>query len=142
MTNSFGGDDHHISHIITATILSTLRGERPLIKQSGRDRKGYLYVKDTAEGLLAVAEGVAAKKELAGEAFNIVPNESFTVREVVNAIQKEIGLEIDPVVERPDADFEYEHLSNAKARDVLYWKPRYSLKDALAETIAWYKNRV
>ena len=65
MTNSYGGDDHHVAHIITATILSALQEERPVIKQSGRDRKGYLYIKDTAQGLLAVAEGVAGSRELA-----------------------------------------------------------------------------
>ncbi len=29
MTNSFGGDDHHVNHIITATLLSALRNEPP-----------------------------------------------------------------------------------------------------------------
>ena len=62
MTNSYGGDDHHVAHIITATILSALKNERPVIKQSGKDRKGYLYIKDTAQGLLAVAEGVAGSR--------------------------------------------------------------------------------
>lgn len=139
MTNSYGGDDHHTSHIITASILSALRGERPVIKQSGRDRKGYLFVKDTAEGLLAVAEG-AAKKELAGEAFNIVPNESHTVLELVRAVQQAAGTQHDPVVERPDAHFENEHLDNAKARRLLNWTPKYSLADGLKETIAWYRE--
>ena len=92
MTNSYGGDDHHLAHIITATILSALKNERPVIKQSGRDRKGYLYIKDTAEGLLAVAEGVAAKRELRGEAFNLVPNDAVTVNELVAAILDVVGV--------------------------------------------------
>ncbi len=29
MTNSYGGDDHHVAHIITGTILAALKNERP-----------------------------------------------------------------------------------------------------------------
>ena len=56
ITNSYGGDDHHITHIVTATILSALKNESPIIKQSGRDRKGYSYIKDTVAGIMAIAE--------------------------------------------------------------------------------------
>jgi len=140
MTNSYGGDDHHTSHIITASILSALRGERQIINQSGRDRKGYLYVKDTAEGLLAVAEGEALKPHLAGEAFNIVPNEAYTVLELLRAVQVATDTHLDPVVERPEAHFENEHLDNAKARRLLGWTPQHSLAQGLSETVAWYRN--
>jgi len=140
MTNSFGGDDHHVTHIITATILSALAGNQPVIKQSGKDRKGYLYIKDTAQGLLAVAEGLMQKPALRGEAFNIVPNEAYTVLELVRAVSEATGLKLEPVVNNPQAHFEDEHLDNGKAAKELGWQPKYSLADGLKETIAWYRE--
>jgi CDP-glucose 4,6-dehydratase len=140
MTNSYGGDDHHVAHIITGTILSALRGERPVIKQSGHDRKGYLYIKDTAEGLLAVAAGVAASKELHGEAFNLVPNEAITVLDLVKTIIKAAGANVEPILQNPAAPFEEEHLDNAKARRLLDWTPKYDLTAGLQETIEWYER--
>jgi CDP-glucose 4,6-dehydratase len=140
MTNSFGGDDHHVTHIITATILSALAGKQPVIKQSGRDRKGYLYIKDTAQGLLAVAEGLMQKPELRGEAFNIVPDEAYTVVELVRAVSAATGLKLEPVVQNPAAEFDNEHLDNSKAAKLLGWKPRYPLAQGLSETIAWYRE--
>ncbi|HTU27234.1 MAG TPA: NAD-dependent epimerase/dehydratase family protein [Pirellulales bacterium] len=140
MTNSFGGDDHHVSHIITATILSCLRGEAPVIKQSGKDRKGYLYVKDTAEGLLAVAAGVAKKQSLRGEAFNLVPNEAWTVLELVKTIMQIAGMKGSPAVHKPEAEHEDEYLDNAKAREQLGWVPKYDFQRAIAETLEWYKT--
>jgi CDP-glucose 4,6-dehydratase len=141
MTNSYGGDDHHVTHIITGTILSSLKGERPVIKQSGRDRKGYLYIKDTAEGLLAIAEGAATNPEVAGEAFNLCPNEAVTVIDLVRTITRAVGQDADPVVQNPAAEHEEEHLDNSKAKRMLGWSPRYSLADGLAESIAWYREQ-
>lgn len=140
MTNSFGGDDHHVAHIITATILSVLKNERPVIKQSGRDRKGYLYIKDTAQGLLAVAEGVAGSKELGGEAFNLVPNEALPVIDLVRAILAAADVMLEPEVRSPDAPYEVEHLDNTKARQQLGWTPQFDLASGLRETIAWYRS--
>jgi CDP-glucose 4,6-dehydratase len=139
MTNSFGGDDHHVAHIITATLLSSLRNEQPVIKQSGRDRKGYLYIEDTAEGLLAVAEGVAKSKELRGEAFNLVPNEAVTVTDLVSTILDVTGSKLKPQVLNPDAHFEEEHLDNSKARKLLDWTPAHDLRAGLRKTLDWYR---
>jgi CDP-glucose 4,6-dehydratase len=138
MTNSFGGDDHHVAHIITATILSALKNERPVIKQSGKDRKGYLYIKDTAQGLLALAEGVAGSKSLCGEAFNLVPNEAVSVIDLVRAILAVAGVELEPEVLHPNAPHEEEHLDNSKARTLLDWTPQYDLHAGLRETVAWF----
>ena len=140
MTNSFGGDDHHVAHIITATILSALKNERPVIKQSGKDRKGYLYIKDTAQGLLAVAEGVARRRELRGEAFNLVPNDAVAVIDLVRTILTTAGRHLEPEVLNPGAAFEEEHLDNSKARELLGWTPQHDLASGLRETIAWFRQ--
>jgi len=140
MTNSYGGDDHHVAHIITGSILSVLRGQRPVIKQSGQDRKGYLYIEDTADGLLAVAEGVAGSANLAGEAFNLVPDKAITTLDLVQAIVAAAGSDLDPIVQNPAAPHEEEFLDNSKARRLLGWAPRHELAAGLAKTIAWYRG--
>jgi CDP-glucose 4,6-dehydratase len=140
MTNSYGGDDHHLAHIITATILSAIKREPPIIKQSGQDRKGYLYIKDTAEGLLAVAAGVAGNPELRGEAFNLVPNEAVTVIELVRTILTALGVPGQPQILNPNAPREEEHLDNSKARQLLGWSPRYDLASGVRETADWFRG--
>ncbi len=139
MTNSYGGDDHHVAHITTATLLSAMKGERPVIKQSGRDVKGYLYIEDTAEGLLAVAEGVARNEVLRGEAFNLVPNEAVTVSELVQTVLEVVGAKLEPVIQHPDSPYEEEHLDNAKARKLLGWTPAHDLRSGLQKTLEWYR---
>ena len=139
MTNSYGGDDHHVAHITTATLLSAMKDEQPVIKQSGRDVKGYLYIEDTAEGLLAVAEGVARDEALRGEAFNLVPNEAVTVSDLVRTVLEVVGSKREPVIQNPDAPYEEEHLDNSKARKLLGWTPAHDLRAGLAKTLEWYR---
>src|SRR5439155_14452220 len=58
ITNTFGGRDHHKDHLVTATILAIVRGDAPAIRSSGRAVRGYMYVRDTVEAFLALAESV------------------------------------------------------------------------------------
>lgn len=139
MTNSYGGDDHHVAHITTATLLSAIKNERPVIKQSGRDLKGYLFIEDTAEGLLAVAEGVALKPELRGEAFNLVPNEAITVADLVRTVLDVVGVKLEPEIQNPGAHYEEEHLDNTKAKELLGWTPAHDLRAGLQKTLEWYR---
>jgi len=140
MTNSYGGDDHHVAHITTATLLSALKNERPVIKQSGRDVKGYLYIEDTAQGLLAVAEGVAKDESLRGEAFNLVPDQAVTVTDLVRTVLDVCGSKLEPEIQRPDAHYEEEHLDNSKARKLLGWTPAHDLRAGLQKTLEWYRS--
>ncbi|MEL6330303.1 MAG: NAD(P)-dependent oxidoreductase [Planctomycetota bacterium] len=140
ITNSFGGDDPHATHIVTATVLSCLRGETPIIKGSGRDTKSFMHIEDTVDGILALAERSRTDRGLDGAAFNIVPEVPTTVYELVGRIMRIVGLEGEPVVERPDAHAEIEHLSAAAARDRLGWTSSRTLDQAIEETVAWYRQ--
>lgn len=136
ITNSFGGDDPHVTHIITGSIISALKGEAPVIRQSGRDTKGYLYVEDTVNGLLTLAEQTALRSELHGEAFNIVPDSAISTKDLVCEIVAIVGEGVEPEILQPSADYEEEHLDNKKAQSVLGWSPQYSLPEALMKNVS------
>lgn len=140
ITNSFGGDDPHTSHIITGSILSALKQENPVIKQSGKDVKGYLYVKDTVEGFLKLAEKIATSTEVYGESFNFVPDDSISVKDLVLEIINVVGTSVEPEIHAASAEYETEHLDNKKARNILGWKPQYTLNEGLKETVSWYQQ--
>ena len=42
------------------------------------------------------------------------------------------------ILDTAKGEIRNQYLSTLKARSVLGWTPRYSLKDGLGETIAWY----
>lgn len=141
ITNSFGGDDPHASHIVTATVMSCLRGERPVIKRSGLDTKAFLHIEDTVDGILALAAATRDETALVGRAFNIVPAAPVTVLELVRTIMRVTGVTGEPVVELPNADAEFEHLSGDSALEAFGWSPSETLEESLSRTVGWYRDR-
>lgn len=142
ITNSYGPDDPHETHIVTGSILSALKGEAPIIEQSGKDTKGYLYIEDTVNGIIMLAEQTATRPKLHGEAFNIVPDNTTSVRDLVHEIIALAGRDFGPTILNPAAAYEVEHLDNSKARDLLGWAPQYTLRQGLMETVDSYREHL
>ena len=52
------------------------------------------------------------------------------------------GHDLEPAILNPAADFEHENLDNSKARRVLGWAPKYTLRQGLAEAVDWYREHL
>jgi CDP-glucose 4,6-dehydratase len=68
--NFYGGGDLNWNRIVPGTIRSALKGEAPVLRSDGSYIRDYFFVEDGAEAYMALAEALAKKPELAGEAFN------------------------------------------------------------------------
>jgi CDP-glucose 4,6-dehydratase len=139
--NFYGGGDLNWNRIVPGTIRSVLRGERPIIRSDGSFVRDYFYVKDGAAAYLHLAECMAARPDVHGHAFNFSTEIQVTALEMVERILHAMNSSLKPDV-RSEASNEIKHqyLSAAKARQMLHWSARYSLDEALAETIAWYEG--
>jgi CDP-glucose 4,6-dehydratase len=138
--NFYGGGDLNWNRIVPGTVRSVLRGERPVLRSDGTHVRDYFYVKDGAAAYLHLAECMAGRPEVLGEAFNFSTEIQVTALQMVQLILGLMGSELEPDV-RAEASHEIKHqyLSAAKARRVLGWRPRYTLETALRETIDWYR---
>ena len=141
--NFFGPGDLNWRRLVPGVTRSLLEGERPVIRSDGTLTRDYLYVADGALCYLRVAEALAAEPGLAGQAFNFSTEQPLTVLQLVELIQDAAGTALDPDV-RGHAEREIQHqsLSAAKARRVLGWEPAYTMAEALAETVAWYRSEL
>jgi CDP-glucose 4,6-dehydratase len=139
--NFFGGGDLNFNRIVPGTIRSVLRGQRPVIRSDGSCVRDYFYVEDGAAAYLHLAECMARRPEVVGEAFNFSTEIPLTVLEITERIGQLMGSPLVPDI-RNEATHEIQHqtLSAAKVRTLLDWRPRYSIDEALRETIAWYRE--
>ena len=138
--NVYGGGDLNWSRIVPGTILSCLRGERPVLRSDGSHIRDYVYVKDVARAYLRLAECLEDSR-VRGEAFNFSTESPVTVLEMVQAIQRLMDCaHLKPDIrDCAEGEIHQQHLSAAKARGLLKWEPGFGLEAGLSETIAWYR---
>jgi CDP-glucose 4,6-dehydratase len=141
--NFFGPGDTNWERLVPGTVRSLIEGRSPVIRSDGSLVRDYLYVVDGALAYLQLAEAFADRPELAGEAFNFSTEQPLTVLELVDQLQRAAGTEL-PLDVRATATHEIDaqHLSAAKAREVLGWRPSYPLDDALEQTLRWYRGHL
>ncbi len=139
--NFYGGGDLNWNRIVPGTIRSILRGERPVIRSDGKFIRDYFYVEDGAHAYMTLAENLAARPELAGQAFNFSNEIQVSVIELVEKILNIMQSSLTPDI-RNEASNEiiHQYLSSEKARKQLNWKPLFEFDQALATTTQWYKE--
>lgn len=139
--NFYGGGDLNWNRIIPGTIRSILRGQRPIIRSDGEYVRDYFYVEDGAAAYMLLAEQLALRPELKGQAFNFSNEIQVSVREIVANIIHIMGSDVNPDI-RNEATNEIrnQYLSAEKARALLNWNPLFTLDEGLSKTIKWYKK--
>jgi len=137
--NFYGPGDLNFNRIVPGTIRSVLNNEPPTIRSDGTFIRDYFYVKDAALAYMHLAEKMGDPK-IHGEAFNFSNELQVTVLELTNKILKLMDrVALKPIIlDQAEHEIKHQYLSSKKAREMLKWKPKYNLDDALKETIEWY----
>jgi CDP-glucose 4,6-dehydratase len=129
------------NRIIPGTIRSILRGQRPVIRSDGQYVRDYFFVEDGAAAYMLLAEQLASRPELKGEAFNFSNEIQVTVSRIVEEILKLMGSDLRPDIHNEvKNEILYQYLSAEKARRDLNWHPLFTLDAGLKKTIDWYKD--
>jgi CDP-glucose 4,6-dehydratase len=139
--NFYGGGDLNWNRIVPGTIRSLVRGERPVVRSDGQYVRDYFYAEDGAAAYTLLAEQLAARPDLRGHAFNFSNESQVTVLELVQRITALMESPLAPEIRNEVThEIRRQYLSAAKAREMLGWRPLFSLDDGLQRTIAWYRE--
>jgi len=138
--NFYGGGDLNLNRIVPGTIRCILNKERPIIRSDGTLIRDYFYIEDAVGAYLLLAEKIE-ELNIQGEAFNFSNEIQVTVLELVNKIIKLMESNLKPkILNEATNEIKHQYLSAKKAREMLGWKPRYTLEEGLARTIGWYRK--
>jgi len=139
--NTFG--PRQSARAIIPTIISQAL-TRPVIKLGSLDpRRDLTYVKDTVSGFVEIIQCDRAL----GRAVNIGRGEDISIGELVERIASRLGTPIEVETDRervrPIASEVGRLLAGTGlAKELWGWSPRYSLDEALDETIAWIRDNI
>jgi CDP-glucose 4,6-dehydratase len=138
--NFYGGGDLNLNRIVPGTIHSVLNKEAPIIRSDGSHVRDYFYIEDGVEAYLLLAEEME-KLEIKGEAFNFSNEIQITVLELVEKILRIMKSNLKPKILRETTnEIKHQYLSAKKAREILNWRPKYTLDEGLQRTIKWYEG--
>ena len=141
--NFYGPGDLNWNRVVPGTIQSLCEGVRPVIRSDGKFVRDYFYVEDAADAHVMLAERLAAKPRIRGEAFNFSNESPVTVMELVEKIVALMGLHLVPEVRNEASnEIRFQMLNAAKARAEFGWHPCFTMDDGLRSTIAWYRENL
>ena len=135
-SNTFGPRQYP-EKLIPLFVTNALDGQALPVYGDGMQIRDWIYVTDHCEGIWTALE-----RGVAGEVYNVgggneVPNIEIT-RRILALTGADASL-IRYVTDRPGHDRRYS-IATQKLRD-LGWAPRVEFETALAETVAWYRER-
>jgi NAD dependent epimerase/dehydratase len=127
--------------VIPTIITQLLSGKKELRLGSLHPTRDLVFVKDTAEGFIRIAETEGTE----GQDINIATQQEISIgdlaKKIITIIEPSAKIITDDVRLRPGKS-EVERLlgSNEKIRKLTGWKPSCSLDQGLDETITWFRK--
>ena len=123
--------------VISNFLMQALNGEPLTIYGNGSQTRSFCYVTDLIEGIMLLSRSAEHLPVNLGN-----PNE-FTILECAQAVLEATGSKSELCfVSLPEDDPARRCPDIAKARILLGWEPRISLKDGLARSLDFFKSKV
>lgn len=154
--NLYGPGDYNFSRIVPEAMRCAIAGRTLVLRSDGSYVRDYVYVKDIAAAYILLAERMAEsgtrpagrgrrgpprapRVRICGQAFNFSDEQPLSVRQVVDAVYRAAGSRPRlRILDRARFEIRDQYLDSRKSRQLLGWKPRYTLERAMEETLRWY----
>lgn len=140
--NVIGGGDLAENRLMP-DIARGMINESPIRIRNLNSTRPWQHVLDPLIGYVLVAEGHLAGKKI--DAINFGPLESsLSVGEVCEIVSKASDMALDFQYDEIDTQLKPQHesifldLNSNKAQSELGWKPRWSQKDSISNTVEWW----
>ena len=129
--------------VIPTIISQILSGEKEIKLGNLTPKRDLTFVKDMVNSFLEIA----GNSSLVGEVTNVGMNEEISIGELTLLIAEILGEKIRIISEtdrkRPkESEVDRLHCDNSKILERTNWRPNYTLKTGLQETIEWIRNNM
>jgi UDP-glucose 4-epimerase len=140
LLNTYGPRSHHegdCGEVIPKFLLRCMAGRPMVIFGDGAQTRDFTYVGDIAKGILTA--GLA--DEAVGQTINLASGRATAINDLAREVAAVVGQPDAPVVHdrpRPGEVLGLFHADITKARQLLGFEPRVTLREGLARLRDWY----
>ena len=131
--------DDPFRNVVSIMINRMLQGKAPIIYGDGNQTRCFSYIDDCLSCLIPMLD----QKNLNKQIINIGPDEEFvTINKIAEICSNITGVNLNPI-HKKDRPKEVKHAtcSADKARDLLNYKTKVSLRDGIKKTFEYIQNR-
>ena len=130
--------DDPFRNVVSIMINRMLQGKAPIIYGDGKQTRCFSYIDDCLSCLIPMLDDKIVNKQI----INIGPDEEFvTINKVAELCSNVTGMNLPPIYKK-DRPQEVKHaICSDKARKLLKYKTKVSLKDGIQKTYEYIKNR-
>ena len=135
--NNFGPRQNSGSYagIIPIVVQRAQAGEPIEIYGDGEQTRDFVFVRDTVDAMVRIY----AEPATVGRIVNVASGREVSVNELVRTLLETLGSPVEVRHGPPRPGDVRRHLASIDlARELIGYEPRVSLRDGLAETVAWY----
>jgi len=123
--------------VVPRFVTAALEGRPSTIFGDGEQTRDFVYVRDIVRANLLAADSDGAT----GAVANIAGGARISLNELVGLIAELTGCEKEPVYAPPRVgDVRDSQADVRRARELLGFEPRTSLRDGLAETVEYFRK--
>jgi len=124
--------------VVVKTLERIASGESPIVYGDGMQTRDMVYVGDVVKAIEKAIE-----TQYVDEIYNIGSGKPVRIKDLVNLILELAGKkELKPIHAPPrPGDIRHSYADTSKARKMLGFEPKTSLREGLAKTIEWYMSQ-
>ena len=138
-TDNFSDDSSHVIPAIIKKIFQAkkLQNEKITLWGDGSPTRDFLYVRDTAKGII-----LAAEKYNESDPINLGSELEISIKELAEIIADlmDFSGQIEWDDSKPNGQ-PRRCVSNARAKELLEFKPETKIREGLEETITWFTKQ-
>jgi nucleoside-diphosphate-sugar epimerase len=125
------------SGVISLFISALCDNRRPTIYGDGEQTRDFTYVGNVVDAVLRACTAPAAS----GEAINVATAHRISLKQLFEAVKREVGSALEPIYAEPRAGDVRDSLADiTKAERLLGYTPSVDFDEGLGRTVAWYRE--
>ncbi|KAH9918147.1 NAD(P)-binding protein [Fomitopsis serialis] len=134
--------------VVSNFIMQALRGEDMTVYGDGSQTRSFQYIHDLVDGLIALMNSDETRPVNIGSSDEFTIGEfALLVREIVEKVQKEDGAlparRVQVIYKPlPTNDPQKRRADTTRAKQVLDWQPRWTVRMGVEEMVRYYKAKM